>query len=109
MPMKNPAHPGRIIKNACLEPLGLSVTRAANVLGVRRNGLSRVIHGHAAVSPEMAIRLEKVGWSTAGAWLRSQTAYDLAQARKNAGKIKVKKFEATDINPPSKAASAFLP
>ncbi len=109
MPMKNPAHPGRKIKNACLEPLGLSVTRAANVPGVSRNSLSRAIHGHAAVSPEMAIRLEKVGWSTAGAWLRLQTAYDLAQARKNAGKINVKKFEATDIAPPSKAASVFLP
>ncbi len=86
MPMKNPAHPGRIIKNACLEPLGLSVTRAANGPGVSRNSLSRVIHGHAAVSPEMAIRLGKVGWSTAGAWLRLQTAYDLAQARKKRGK-----------------------
>ena len=109
MSMKSPAHPGRIIKNACLEPLGLSVTRAADVLGVSRNSLSRVIDGHAAVSPKMAIRLEKVGWSTAGAWLRLQTAYDLAQARKNAGKIKVKKLEATDIGPPSKAASASLP
>lgn len=109
MAMKSPAHPGRIIKNACLEPLGLPVTRAADVLGVSRNSLSRVIHGHAAVSPEMAIRLEKVGWSTAGAWLRLQSAYDLARARKNAGRIKVKKFEATDITPPSKAASAFLP
>ena len=107
MPMKNPAHPGRIIKNACLEPLGLSVTRAANVLGVSRNSLSRVIHGHAAVSPEMAIRLEKAGWSTADAWLRLQTAYDLAQARKGAGKINVKKFGAADIT--SKAASALRP
>ena len=94
MAMKNPAHPGRIIKNACLEPLGLSITDAANVLDVNRNSLSRVIHGHAAVSPEMAIRLEKAGWSTAGAWLRMQVAYDLAQARITAGTIKVKRYEA---------------
>ncbi len=94
MPMKNPAHPGRVIKNACLEPLGLSITEGANILDVSRNSLSRVIHGHAAVSPEMAIRLEKAGWSTAGAWLRMQVAYDLAQARITAGTIKVKRYEA---------------
>ena len=92
--MKNPAHPGRIIKNACLEPLGLSITDAANVLDVSRNSLSRVIHGHAAVSPDMAIRLEKADWSTAGAWLRMQVAHDLAQARITAGTIKVKRYEA---------------
>ena len=94
MPMKNPAHPGRVIKNACLEPLGLSITDGAIILDVSRNSLSRVIHGHAAVSPEMAIRLEKAGWSTAGAWLRMQVAYDLAQARVTAGTIKVKRYEA---------------
>ena len=94
MAMKNPAHPGRIIRNACLQPLGLSITDAAKVLDVSRNSVSRVIHGHAAVSPEMAIRLEKAGWSTAGAWLRMQAAFDLAQARKSADKIKVKRYEA---------------
>ncbi len=93
MPMKSPPHPGRSIKDACLEPLGLSVSEGAKLLGVARNSLSRVIHGHAAISPEMAIRLEKMGWSTADAWLRMQTAYDLAQARKNATGIKVRPYQ----------------
>ena len=65
MSMKNPPHPGRSIKENCLEPLGLSVTEAAEVLGVARHTLSRVLNGHAAISPDMAIRLEKAGWSNA--------------------------------------------
>ena len=65
MPMKNPPHPGHSIKDACLDPLGLNVTSAANVLGVARHTLSRVLNGQAGISPEMAIRLEKAGWSNA--------------------------------------------
>ncbi len=83
MPMKNPPYPGRSIKDACLEPLGLNVTEGAKVLGVTRNTLSRVINGQSGISPDMAIRLEKAGWSNADHWLRLQTAYDLAQARKH--------------------------
>lgn len=93
MPMKNPPHPGLSIKMNCLEPLGLSVTEAATVLGVARHTLSRVLNGHAAISPEMAIRLEKVGWSNAEFWLRRQAAYDLAQARKREDAIKVEGYE----------------
>ena len=93
MAMKNPPHPGLGIKLNCLEPLGLSVTEAAEVLGVARHTLSRVLNGHAAISPEMAIRLEKVGWSNAEFWLRRQTAYDLAQARKHEDAIKVERYE----------------
>lgn len=94
MTMKNPPHPGRSIKSACLDPLRLSVTEAAVRLGVARHTLSRVIHGHAGISPEMAIRLEKMGWSTARAWLAGQTAYDLARARKDAAEIKVRPLQA---------------
>lgn len=93
MPMKNPPHPGEIILDACLEPLGLSVTDAAKVLGVARHTLSRVINGHAGISAEMAIRLEKAGWSNAGLWLRLQLAFDLAQVRQRESKIKVKRYE----------------
>ena len=89
MAMKNPPHPGHSIRENCLDPLGLSVTEAARVLGVARHTLSRVLNGHAAVSPEMAIRLEKVGWSNAEFWLRRQTSYDLAQARKSEDRIRV--------------------
>ena len=93
MPMKNPPHPGRSIKDACLEPLKLTVTDAARVLGVARHTLSRVLNGQAGISPEMAIRLEKAGWSNADHWLRLQTAFDLAQVRRIANSIKVARYE----------------
>jgi addiction module HigA family antidote len=91
--MKNPPHPGSSIKDACLEPLGLNVTEAAKVLGIARHTLSRVLNGRAGISPDMAIRLEKAGWSNADHWLRLQAAYDLAQARRHEGKIKVRRYE----------------
>ena len=91
--MKNPPHPGRSIKDACLDPLGLSVTDGAKVLGVTRNQLSRVINAQSGISPEMAIRLEKAGWSSADHWLRLQSAYALAQARKGERRIKVERYE----------------
>ena len=68
--MKNPPHPGYGIRENCLKPLGLNVTQAAQVLGVARHTLSRVVNGHAAISAQMAIRLEKAGWSNAEFWLR---------------------------------------
>ncbi len=91
--MKNPPPPGRSIRHSCLEPLGLSVADGANLLGVARHTLSRVINGQAGISPEMAIRLEKAGWSTADQWVRLQSAYDLAQARLTEHTIHVKRFE----------------
>jgi addiction module HigA family antidote len=90
--MKNPPHPGRSIRNGCLEPLGLNVTMAASVLGVTRNTLSRVLNGQSGISAEMAIRLEKAGWSNADHWLRLQAAYELAQARKHEDKIDVARY-----------------
>jgi addiction module HigA family antidote len=92
MPMKNPPHPGHSIKDACLDPLGLSISETANILGVARHTLSRVLNGRAAISPEMAIRLEKAGWSTADQWLRRQTAFDLAQARLRQHSIHVRPY-----------------
>ncbi len=94
MPMKNPPHPGRTILHDCLEPLGLTVTAGARVLGVTRPTLSNVINGKAGISPEMSIRLEKAFGSTADAWLRMQAAYDLAQARKREKDIKVERVVA---------------
>jgi addiction module HigA family antidote len=91
MAMKNPAHPGRIVRNACLEPLGLSVTAGARILGVTRQTLNNVINGKSGISPEMAIRLTKAFGSTEETWLRMQLAYDLAAARKNESKIKVQR------------------
>ena len=93
MPMKAPPHPGHSVRDACLKPLGLSVTDAAKVLGVARHTLSRVLNGQAGISAEMAIRLEKAGWSNADHWLRLQAAYDLAQARQHQDQIRVRRYE----------------
>ncbi len=92
MAMKNPPHPGRSIKTNCLDPLGLNVTEAAKVLGIARHTLSRILNRHVAISPEMAIRLEKAGWSNAEFWLRRQTSYDLVQARRGEDQIKVERW-----------------
>jgi len=89
MPMKNPPHPGQVIRDACLEPLGLTVTEATGVLNVARPTLSNVLNCRAGVSPEMAIRLEKAFGGTANAWLRLQAAFDLARAREHEADIKV--------------------
>jgi antitoxin HigA-1 len=94
MPMKNPAHPGRVVRNACLEPLELSVTEGAKILGITRQALNNVINGKSGISPEMSIRLSKAFGSTPETWLRMQLAYDLAQALKNEAKIKVKRLRA---------------
>ena len=93
MAMKDPPHPGRSIKENCLDPLGLNVTEAAKALGVARHTLSCGLNGRAGVSPEMAIRLEKAGWSNAEFWLRRQTTYDLAQARKGQDRINVERYQ----------------
>ena len=91
MEMFNPAHPGEIIREDCLKPLGLTVTAAADALGVTRKALSDLLNGHSGVSPDMAIRLEKVGWSTADHWLRIQLQRDLWEARQRAETITVRK------------------
>jgi addiction module HigA family antidote len=91
MPMKNPPHPGRIIRQECIEPLGLTVTPGAKALGVSRNALSELLNERRGISPEMAIRLDKAFGGGADTWYRMQAAYDMAQAVKNAGKIKVHK------------------
>lgn len=93
MPMKNPVHPGKIVRHDCLEPLGLTVTAGAKALGVSRQALNNLVNGKAGVTPEMAIRLEKAFGGTADAWLRMQMNYDLAQALKDQNRIKVVRYE----------------
>ena len=87
--MKDPPHPGLSVRHDCIEPLGLTVTDAAERLGVSRKQLSDIVNCHAGISPEMAIRLEKAFGGGAGTWLRLQAAYDLAQARKSESDIEV--------------------
>ena len=91
MPMRNPAHPGRIVRSACLEPLGLSITGGAKILGVTRQTLTKIVNGKSGISAEMAIRLAKAFGSTAETWVRMQASYDLAQARKAESKIRVQR------------------
>ena len=93
MPMKDPPHPGEVIRELCLEPLNLSVTKAAQVLDVSRKTLSELLNGHAGVSPEMAVRLSKAFGGSAESWLTQQMQYDLAQAIRKADQIKVSRYE----------------
>ena len=95
MEMHDPAHPGEIVREECLKPLGLTVTAAAEALGVTRKALSDLLNGHTGISPDMAIRLEKVFGSTADTWLRTQMQRDLWEARQRADTIKVNKRFAT--------------
>ena len=87
--MKNPPHPGRNVRLTCLEPLGISVTEAARRLGVTRQTLNNVVNEKSAISPEMAIRFEKMGWGTANGWMALQTNFDLAHIRAKSGEISV--------------------
>jgi addiction module HigA family antidote len=93
MAMKNPAHPGAIVREECLKPLGLSVTEAARRLGVGRQALSNLVNEKAAVSIEMGYRLSKAFGSTPETWLGMQLAFDLAASRDLEHKIKVKRIK----------------
>ncbi|HVA76642.1 MAG TPA: HigA family addiction module antitoxin [Candidatus Binataceae bacterium] len=96
MRMKNPPHPGRIVRQECIEPLGLTVTRAAQRLGVTRQALNNLVNEKAGISPEMAIRLAKAFGSAPEVWLGMQMEYDLARAEKAAGKIRVDRITAKE-------------
>ncbi len=90
MPMKNPPHPGRIVRQDCVEPLGLTITEAAKALGVTRQALNNLVNGKAGISPEMAVRISKAFGGGAEMWLRLQANYDLARVRQD--QIEVKRY-----------------
>ncbi len=90
MPMKNPPHPGRIVRQDCIEPLRLTITEAAKVLGVTRQALNNLVNGKSGISPEMAVRISKAFGGTAEMWVRLQANYDLAQVRLD--QISVKRY-----------------
>jgi len=92
--MARPAHPGQFIKMEVIEPLGLSVTEAAKVLGVTRAALSALLNGRAALSPDMALRIEKAFGPKMDTLLRMQTAYEIAETRDREAEIKVKRYVA---------------
>lgn len=93
MAMKKPPHPGLAVRHDCLEPLGLTVTEGARVLGVTRQTLNNLLNGKSGISPEMAIRLSKAFGGSAETWLGVQLDYDLAQARRREGEITVKRVK----------------
>ena len=88
--MKNPPHPGRIVKQDCVEPLELTITEAARALGVIRQALNNLVNGKAGISPEMAVRLSKAFGASPEMWLRLQANYELAQVRQD--EIEVERY-----------------
>ena len=94
MKMHNPPHPGEVLRELCIEPLQITITEAAESLGVSRKTLSAILNGRAGISPEMAIRLSKAFDTSAESWLNQQTQYDLWIAEQNLGKLNVKKLHA---------------
>jgi addiction module HigA family antidote len=92
MKMHNPPHPGEVLREFCLEPLGLSVTDAAAALGVSRKTLSAILNGRSGISPEMAIRLGRAFDTTPESWLNQQMHYDLWVAEKNTKSLKIEKL-----------------
>ncbi len=93
MPTNNPPHPGKVVRVSCLEPLGLSVTEGARVLGVSRQALSNLVNGHARISGDIAIRLAKAFGSTTESWIRLHAAYDVAQAQAREHEVEVDRYE----------------
>ena len=92
MKMKNPPHPGQLVREDCIKPLGLTVTDAARALGVTRQTLNNIVNERAGISPEMAIRLSKAFGSSPEVWLGMQMDYDLAEAERKAHLIKVRRL-----------------
>jgi addiction module HigA family antidote len=92
--MHNPPHPGEIIKELCLEPMGMTVTEAAEGLGVSRKTLSSIINGRAGVSPEMAVRLSIAFETSAESWLNQQSQFDLWLAEQNRDSLQVRRLSA---------------
>ena len=88
MQMKNPPHPGTVVLHECIEPLELTITQAAEALGVSRNTLSELVNGKRGISPEMAVRLSKVFGGSAESWLVQQAQYDLMHVRASHLKLK---------------------
>jgi addiction module HigA family antidote len=97
--LAEPIHPGGFVKNDIIEPHGLSVTDAARVLGITRAALSAFLNQHSALSPEMALRLEKAFGMSMETLMRMQNSYDIAQARKREGEIKVEPYKGSRVQP----------
>ena len=94
MRMHNPPHPGEVLRELCLRPLGLTVTEAATALGVSRKTLSAILNGRAGISAEMAIRLSLAFNTSSESWLNQQVQYDLWQAERSRKKLRIRRLVA---------------
>lgn len=94
MQMHNPPHPGKVLRQLCLEPLGLTVTQMAEALGVSRKTLSAILNERAGISPEMAVRLSIAFGTSSESWLNQQVQYDLCQAEQHRQELRVKRLAA---------------
>ena len=94
MKMHNPPHPGEVLRELCLKPLGLTVTETTRALGVSRKTLSTILNGRAGISPEMAVRLSLAFGTTAESWMNQQTQHDLWHAERRRKKLRVVKLSA---------------
>ena len=94
MKMHNPPHPGEVLRELCLKPIGLTVTQAARVLGVSRKTLSSILNGRAGITPQMAVRLSLAWGTTAESWMNQQVQYDLWHAERNRKKLRVTRLSA---------------
>ena len=94
MNMHNPPHPGEILRELCIEPLGLSITEAAEALGISRKTLSAILNGRSGISPEMAVRLSLAFGTSSESWLIQQSQYDLWEAEKKRKQLNVRKLSA---------------
>ena len=94
MKMHNPPHPGEVLRELCIEPMGLSITRVAEALGVARKTLSAILNGRAGISPEMAVRLSIAFGTSSESWINQQSQYDLWEAEKKRKSLNVEKLSA---------------
>jgi addiction module HigA family antidote len=92
MKMHNPPHPGEVLRELCIEPMGLSITEVAEALGVSRKTLSTILNGRAGISPEMSVRLSLAFGTSSESWLNQQAQYDLWEAEKTRKTLKVRKL-----------------
>jgi addiction module HigA family antidote len=97
MAMLNPPHPGEVIRELCIEPLGLTITDAAKGLGVTRKALSELVNGHSGISSEMALRLSMGFGGSAESWMQQQAMYELAQTRKKSVNLNIKRFMPREV------------
>ena len=102
--LKNPPHPGGFVKTEIIRPAELSVTEAANVLGITRTALSAFLNERSALSPDMALRIEKAFGVSMDTLMRMQNSYDIARARAREGEIKVARFDGKRGHPLSTSA-----